>query len=286
MPVHAAELQLLSVEEQAAVPDLHPPQAHGQADRFIARGDPQRIQIRRFAAPQNRIGYAETQRSPGLFFHKAAVRRVKAARYGKIRRDIRRYGKLGICEIFRHTGNAVDIPYMRGVAGEDIHVPENARKPEEILIFHIAAGAVLHHQRLHGVFAVLQLFGDLEFTVGVAHLRIADPHAVEPEVEAGGNAVEIEKIPPVLRFGQREGPAVKAAGNDIRQMRRIHREGVILIDIIRRVPSPAGLELPAAGHGEPIRTFHAAGKAGPFKLERFHVREPPEIPRAVQAQKA
>lgn len=76
---------------------------------------------------------------------------------------------------------------------QQVDITENAVHAEHILIFHVAAIAPFQHEDRQMVGAVLQKLRYIELACGMGDLTVPDKLTVEPDVEAGGNTLKIQK---------------------------------------------------------------------------------------------
>ena len=139
---------------------------------------------------------------------------------------------------------------MAHIAEKQIHLAENTREAEFVLIFKVRAVAPLEHKHLHGVFARTELVGNVELARHVADLAVADKAVVHPEVKAGIHALKVKIYLPALELFGRDIhlAAVKSRGIGIGNVRRIDREGIVHVRIVGRVIAAVGKGLPACGH--------------------------------------
>lgn len=78
-------------------------------------------------------------------------------------------------------------------AAQQVDITENAVHAEHILIFHVTAIAPFQHEDRQMVGAVLQKLRYIELACGMGDLTVPDKLTVEPDIEAGGNALEVQK---------------------------------------------------------------------------------------------
>lgn len=76
---------------------------------------------------------------------------------------------------------------------QQVDITENAVHAEHILIFHVTAIAPFQHEDRQMVGAVLQKLRYIELACGMGDLTVPDKLTVEPDIEAGGNALEVQK---------------------------------------------------------------------------------------------
>mgnify|MGYP002404314876 CR=1 FL=1 len=116
---------------------------------------------------------------------------------------------------------------------QQVDITENAVHAEHILIFHVAAIAPFQHKDRQMVDAVLQKLRYIELACGMGDLTVPDKLTVEPDVEAGGNALKIQKCTRgsgILLVG--EVVEVSAAGVLFRNIRWISGERIADVGVL------------------------------------------------------
>ena len=128
---------------------------------------------------------------------------------------------------------------------QDVDIAEDARGTELILIFQVAAVAPLQDNDCQGVLAFLNSLGDVELGGGVGNLAVAQVLAVQPHVEAGVNALEVQVcLGSVCILGIHKVAQIGAARILIGNKGRICRERItdvgVLVLVIAMVLPDAG----------------------------------------------
>ena len=134
---------------------------------------------------------------------------------------------------------------------QQVDITENAVHAEHILIFHVAAIAPFQHEDRQMVGAVLQKLRYIELTGGMGHLTVPDKLTVEPDVEAGGNALKIQKCARgsgILLVG--EVVEVSAAGVLFRNIRWISGKRIADVGVLVVV---VAVVLPHAGDRDAVK---------------------------------
>lgn len=116
---------------------------------------------------------------------------------------------------------------------QQVDITENAVHAEHILIFHVTAIAPFQHEDRQMVGAVLQKLRYIELACGMGNLTVPDKLTVEPDIEAGGNALEVQKCTRgsgILLVG--EVVEVSAAGVLFRNIRWISGERIADVGVL------------------------------------------------------
>lgn len=116
---------------------------------------------------------------------------------------------------------------------QQVDITENAVHAEHILIFHVTAIAPFQHEDRQMVGAVLQKLRYIELACGMGHLTVPDKLTVEPDIEAGGNALEVQKCTRgsgILLVG--EVVEVSAAGVLFGNIRRISGKWITDVGVL------------------------------------------------------
>ena len=155
------------------------------------------------------------------------------------------------------------IQNVNRIAEQEVHLPENARPAELVLILQIGAVAPLEHQYLNEILSLVQVCGKVKFTGHVADLAVPHEPAVDKQVEAGVHAFKIE-VDGLAQpgGGQGDGAAVQSAGVGVRHKGGIHRHGIQHIDILRRVVIPIQVGLPGARHLDSVGSSGDKARGG------------------------
>ena len=116
---------------------------------------------------------------------------------------------------------------------QQVDITENAVHAEHILIFHVTAIAPFQHEDRQMVGAVLQKLRYIELACGMGDLTVPDKLTVEPDIEAGGNALEVQKCTRgsgILLVG--EVVEVSAAGVLFGNIRRISGKWITDVGVL------------------------------------------------------
>ena len=116
---------------------------------------------------------------------------------------------------------------------QQVDITENAVHAEHILIFHVTAIAPFQHEDRQMVGAVLQKLRYIELACGMGDLTVPAKLTVEPDIEAGGNALEVQKCTRgsgILLVG--EVVEVSAAGVLFRNIRWISGERIADVGVL------------------------------------------------------
>ena len=238
--VNAARLHRLAVQQHHAVAHLDAARADGQRDMLFAVLKAEVIQVRRLARPEG--GIAEDKGdSPAVAARPGAAVRAGGGAEARgrvlLQHAVKGHGENRRAEVIRQLTADRDVAHAAAVAEEQVDLAENARRAEHILILEVGAGGVLDHQHAQLVLAALQLVGHAELGDAVRHLAVTDKFAVEPDIEAGGDALKGEHGVLCRKLLRIDGKAaaVHAAGVFVRQVRRVAGEGILGVGIVRLV---------------------------------------------------
>src|SRR5699024_8878147 len=112
-------------------------------------------------------------------------------------------------------------------------IPEDAGSTELVLIFQVAAVTPLQDQNRQSVLAFFDSLGDVKLGGGVGDFAVAQEGAVEPDVEAGVNTLEVQVglggicIAFIDKIVQ-----ISTAGIFIRNIGRVCREGIADVGVL------------------------------------------------------
>ena len=129
---------------------------------------------------------------------------------------------------------------------QNIHIPEDTREAEFILVLQITSVAPFEDEHGQKVFALLEKIRDIEFRSIVRYLAVADVGSVEPHVEAGVHSLKVQEGE--RRFGiagPLEAVQIGPAGIILRDIGRIEGEGIAGVGVLVTVVTA---HLPAEGH--------------------------------------
>ena len=164
-------------------------------------------------------------------------------------------------QVVRYVLAHINILNVIFLAGQQIDLTENARKTEFVLILHVRSGAPFENEHGNGVAAAHGNLRNIEFGRAVADGRIADKFAVDPNIVARVNTLEIQVQLARREFvGQIKVARVHAAGNAVRQVRRIGLERIIDVGVVWNVVALVKHGLPRTRHGDGIGVFVFIGE--------------------------
>ena len=194
MAVDTASLDRFSVQKADSVLYLKAAHRSIEQNDFVADGQPEFIKLGLFIVPENgRIdAYAEFF-AADAFGHSNSVRRDELIFYIARCAELRFNAKFGRIKIIGDIAFDKDVIKSLFSAREQIDLAENSRESEAILILKISAGAPLDNQHAEGVLAADREVRDVKFARAVRDLAEADELSVEPDIEAGIHALEIQK---------------------------------------------------------------------------------------------
>ena len=248
--VDAPELDGLAVDQNHAVFNADIAHTHGLGNDFAAAGEHKGIQAGIFGAPEAHIVHTDVDgaavgAAAGNGVAHGIVQLVVHRRVAvfiihfNVHADVAggvALGKLGMYKI---------IPDMARVAAQDVYVAEDAGHAQLVLILKIAAVAPLQHQYAEGVLALMDEFGNIEFTGGMGNLAVAHKAAVQPQIETGVHAFKHDALAAGALVLPVEAAHIQAAGILRRHMGRIISKGEADICILMTIPS---VHLPYGRH--------------------------------------
>ena len=175
---------------------------------------------------------------------------------------------------------------------EHANVAEDPREPPLVLVLEVGPRAELVDPHHHGVLPVPNEVGDVELVGEPGAHRLAGPPSVHPHPEGRLDALEAQQHGTQVRpraageIGEHEARAVVARRIGVRDVRRVHGEGVDDVGVPGGAEPPVPVEVlehPVAGDGDPVRPGGVrccrvgAGRDGVGRRG-----EPAEVPRARQ----
>ncbi len=255
VPVHALELDLLSVQDERVARDLLALESDALHANVVALADDQRIEIGVLRRPDGRIGQHRRRRAVRKPGH-GILRRV-VERGGPRPRNARERKCRGL-QIVRQRRAHLEVPDAVLRFRPDRHVAEDAREAEHVLVFEIAAVAPAVDFNRQQVAPGLHQGGDVELARELGVFGIPRLLAVHPHVVGGIHAVEAQDdvaARPV--FGHLEGRAVAGDGVVVR-LARLAVEYPREIRVLRVAAVLVGVaDVGVAGGAETAR-LHAA----------------------------
>ena len=164
-------------------------------------------------------------------------------------------------------------------AVQQVDITENAVHAEHILIFHVTAIAPFQHEDRQMVGAVLQKLRYIELACGMGNLTVPDKLTVEPDIEAGGNALEVQKC---TRGGGiflvSEVVEVSAAGVLFRNIRWISGERIADVGVLVVV---VAVVLPHAGDRDAVKSGGIIADLIESILQVINTGVVPKLPTAI-----
>ena len=167
---------------------------------------------------------------------------------------------------------------------QQVDITENAVHAEHILIFHVTAIAPFQHEDRQMVGAVLQKLRYIELACGMGNLTVPDKLTVEPDVEAGGNALEVQKCTRgsgILLVG--EVVEVSAAGVLFRNIRWISGKWITDVGVLVMVVT---VVLPHAGDRDAVKSGGIIADLIESILQVINTGVVPKFPASVQKPEA
>ena len=280
--VDAACLDRAAVQQHDAVAHLDLSRADGQSDMFLAVFEIEIIEVRGLVRPERGVAEDEGDGLAVALCKGAAVRAgggEQARGRVLVQAAVERHGEDGRAEVVGQLAADRDVAHAAAVAEEQIDLAEDAGGAEHILILEIRPGGIFDNQHTQLVFTGAQLVGHAELGDAVRHFAVADEIAVEPDVEAGGNALKGEHGVLGGKSARTDGEAaaVEAAGIFVRQVRRVAEEGVLGVGVVRLVVAQG--VLPRARHLDAVGG-HGVDRGKVEVSDGRRRREETEVPRA------
>ena len=165
-------------------------------------------------------------------------------------------------------------------AVQQVDITENAVHTEHILIFHVAAIAPFQYEHGQMVGTVLQKLGHIKLAGGMGYLTVSDKLTVEPDVEAGGNALKIQKCARGNGiFLVSEVVEVSAAGVLFGNIRRISGERIADVGVLVVLVT---VVLPHAGDRDAVKSGGIIANLVESILQVINTGVVPKLPAAVQ----
>ena len=260
--VHALGLDLLAVDEDALVSDLDPARADGQGDVLAAAGEVQGVEIRLLVAPEHRVlDGGDLDRAFSVHGELAGGQRLPA-RAVELPRDVRLAGEGELCleaggpKVVAQIALDEDVAHMHGIAEEEEDLAEDAGHAPHILVLEVGAVGPFEDEDLEGVLPLVDQPGDVDLGGEVGDLRIGGEGVVDPDVERGVDALEVQiGLLRLHRGRDREVADIERAGVLVRDERRIDRDRVVHVRVVRDVIPAAEGHLPAHGDGHAFEAF-------------------------------
>ena len=255
MTVRAVNLDFLAVEQEYAVLDCHFPQSQLVRDDLALRLHHQSVEIGGLRAPepdvlQGQNHFAAAFRPGHHFPFRVLDGHLHRNLFVQISEGNLYIGFPGL-SVQAGLHEIIVDALLR--AAQQIHVTEDAAHAELVLILHVAAVAPFQHQHRQQVLPLFQKSRHIELRCGMGHLAVAHVLAVDPHIEAGIHALEIQEcLRRRLILMPCKSMAVGAAGILMGHIRGIQREGIPDIGVLMSVVS---VHLPHGGHGNglPVR---------------------------------
>lgn len=249
VPVDPGKAQRLAVQKQAAALDAHLPQAHPLADELAVCSQQKGVERGLLGVPEHRRFQPEQGRSSRCF--EALQRFARGGKQGELHRErAARALELHLDQGLAPGGEAgvhKKVPQVGGGAAEQVHIPEQAREAQLVLILEIAAGAPLEHHQHQPVFAAVHKAGQIVFRGAVGNLAVAGEGPVHVYIAAGIGPFQHQMVPLAGLFLQRKAAPVHPAGVLGGHKGRVVGEGVADVGVLG---AAVAVQLPAGGHGD------------------------------------
>ena len=190
MAVDAPEGDRRTVQSQNEITNFDTAEADFFCDDFAAGIHDQGVEDGIFRAPQRGLVHVDGDRlirpgSEGFGEQCFAIRALQceADRDGRSA-EFKAEPQFSIREVLRKVrfDNIVDDALLG--TGQNIHVPEDPREAELVLVLQITSVAPFENKHSQKVFALFQEICDVELSGVVGDLAVADEGTVEPHVEA------------------------------------------------------------------------------------------------------
>ena len=280
--VHAAQLDLHAVEVEHAAADLDLREADLLLDDLVRRREAERVLHGVLRVPKLRALHREHRVFAGRDLQKLAVGRIQRRRELRLPAQRRLHADRRAREVLVQRRLHEEIADVVFRAADEVHVAENAAHAQLVLVLEVGAVAPLEHEHRHGVLALDQKVRNVEFARRVRNLAVARELLVDPEVEAGIDALEVQvrAARSVLR-ADLKAAQIQPAGVLIRHEGRVKRDRVA--DVRVHVAVVAGV-LPAGRHLDLVHVVLVKADVRRRAVGE-HVEERVEIaerPRAVQ----
>ena len=263
MAVHTASLDLLAVDINDTVSDAEILKSEGEGEILVPCLDKQGVKIGQLVAPKLRSAYVYD----GSLSRESASRCHGLARGGDegvfvAHRGVCNglYGKRALGIVCGQRGAKINVLQVLLVAEKQIYLSEHTREAELVLILQIRARAPLEHNNAEGVDTCVKKRGDIYFRGAVADLAVACKIAVNEEIEAGVNTLEVYVYLMLQRrLGEGELTAVESAGVKGGNVRGIEGKGIGNVGVLRNVIALVHNSLPAAGDSHGVEALCGEG---------------------------
>ena len=111
---------------------------------------------------------------------------------------------------------------------QHVHIAEDARHAQLVLILQIGPRAPLKHYGLNQVFGLCQKLGDVEFHRRVRDRGIPRKALIDKHIDAAVHAVEVEIVFSAL-FGHAVDGRIQPAGIVLEHQRRLKGDRIVVI---------------------------------------------------------
>ena len=257
MAIHTTEADGVAIEPNLIIRNMDLPQTDLIRNDFIGHFQQERIQIRLFGVPEDRIRNLDLY----LMAISAVLNEFRICSGNKLSPIVQQGNLGGNCcapvgksDMHRfQIGRGEVIPQAVFRTLQQVYVTENTAGTELILVFQIASVTPLQHQHRQPVCARLQCMGDIKLTGGMGNLTVSNIRSVDPNIEAGINTFKVQiDFGSVLIRCVLKIPQVCTAWIFVRNIRRVCREWIVDVGILMLIVS---VILPDTGYRNGIPAF-------------------------------
>ena len=283
--VDALGLNLPAVDEDALVNDFNASCADEESDIFFAAGQREHIEIRDFVGPELDVFHggdhdgALSVDGSGAFGNGASARRSELPRNVSCAGNVEFCGKVCIDKRVVERALHEDVADVNGFAEQEVNFTEDTGHTPHILVFEVGTVGPLENEDLDGILSVGKNIGHVDFGGEVGDLAVCNELIVDPYIERGVNAFEIE-VRLLALHGSRNGEVadVEGAGIFVGNERRVNGNGVVDVGVIRNVVAASESHLPVHGNGHSVEAVLRFVDGG----DAVEVREELELPLAAE----
>ena len=196
-----------------------------------------RIRYIQFTVPTVRLSL-RTQSTAGIKYTNIRFLHTACALPGKCNRSAK--------SIFVRLRHDPIVPDMVFRAGQKIDISENSRHSQFVLIFQIRSVTPFQHQHCQNIFPIYDVFCDIKLAGCMRYLTISHKHTVHPYVKTGIYPLKVQIDCFIRFFIHPKNFFICPAGIFCRNVWRLIRYRIFLIDILMTVNSiilPTGRNL-------------------------------------------